>query len=114
LARFGSALVEPGFLSAAALERLFTPLRTRDGADTGVGLGFRIGPEAWPGMGWRIGRDDAPRRIVHQPGGEPGISSWLVIDRDAFVVMAVLSNKTSANVGGRAFDTAFEAILPAR
>lgn len=114
LVRFGSALVEPGFLSAAALEQLFTPLRTRDGTDTGVGLGFRIGPVAWPGMGWRIGPDDAPRRIVHQPGGGPGISSWLVIDRDAFVVMAVLCNKTSANVGGRAFDTAFEAFLPAR
>ena len=38
----------------------------------------------------------------------------LVIDRDAFVVTAVLCNKTSANVGGRAFDTAFEAFLPPR
>jgi len=112
LVRFGSALREPGFLTARSLEQLFTPLRTRAGDDTGVGLGFRIGAAAWPGMGWRIGPDAEPRRIVHQPGGGPGISAWLVIDRDAGVVMAVLSNKTGANVGGKAFDTAFEAFLP--
>jgi hypothetical protein len=35
-----------------------------------------------------------------------------VIDRDARVVVAVLSNKTSANVGGKAFDTVLEAFLP--
>lgn len=111
LVRFGSALLAPGFLSAATLEQLFTPLKTRAGVDTGVGLGFRVGPDAWPGMGWVIGPDAERRRIVHQPGGGPGISAWLVIDRDAKLVMAVLSNKTSANVGGRAFDTIFEAFL---
>jgi CubicO group peptidase (beta-lactamase class C family) len=109
LVRFGSALVDPGFLRAGTLEQLFTPLRTRAGEDTGVGLGFRIGQDAWPGMGWLIGPDDEKRRIVHQPGGGPGISAWLVIDRDAGLVVAVLSNKTSANVGGKAFDAVFEA-----
>lgn len=112
LVRFGSALLEPGFLSARSLDDLFAPLRTRTGEDTGVGLGFRIGATAWPGASWRIGPDAEPRRIVHQPGGGPGISAWLVIDRDAGVVMAVLSNKTGANVGGRAFDAAFAAFLP--
>jgi hypothetical protein len=34
-----------------------------------------------------------------------------VIDRDANVVVAVLSNKTSANVGGQALDTVLEAFL---
>lgn len=111
LVRFGSALTQPGFLSAATLEQLFTAQRTRAGADTGVGLGFRVGQDAWPGMGWRIGPDAEPRRIVHQPGGGPGISAWLVIDRDARVVVAVLSNKTSANVGGKAFDTVLESFL---
>jgi serine beta-lactamase-like protein LACTB, mitochondrial len=111
LVRFGSALLEPGFLKAATLEQLFTPLKTRAGADTGVGLGFRVGPDAWPGMGWVIGPDAERRRIVHQPGGGPGISAWLVIDPDAKVVVAVLSNQTSANVGGKAFDAVFEAFL---
>jgi len=109
LVRFGSALLEPGFLTADTLEQLFTPLRTGAGADTGVGLGFRIGQEAWPGAGWMIGPDDQKRRIVHQPGGGPGISAWLVIDHDAKLVAAVLSNKTSANVGGKAFDAVLEA-----
>lgn len=111
LVRFGSALTQPGFLSAAMLDQLFTSQKTRSGADTGVGLGFRVGQDAWPGMGWRIGPDAVPRRIVHQPGGGPGISAWLVIDRDAQLVVAVLSNKTSANVGGRAFDTVLESFL---
>jgi CubicO group peptidase (beta-lactamase class C family) len=114
LARFGSALLEPGFLQAATLEALFTPLRTRAGAETGVGLGFRVGQEGWPGMGWTIGPDDQTRRIVHQPGGGPGISAWLVIDRDAGLVVAVLANETSANVGGKAFDAVLEAFLPNR
>jgi CubicO group peptidase (beta-lactamase class C family) len=109
LVRFGSALIDPGFLTARTLEQLFTPLETRAGEDTGVGLGFRIGQNAWPGMGWTIGPDDETRRIVHQPGGGPGISAWLVIDRDARLVVAVLSNKTSANVGGKAFDAVLEA-----
>jgi CubicO group peptidase (beta-lactamase class C family) len=94
LVRFGSALLEPGFLRAATLEQIFTPLRTRAGEDTGVGLGFRI---------------DRERRIVHQPGGGPGISAWLVIDRDGGLVVAVLSNKTAANVGGKALDVVLEA-----
>ena len=114
LVRFGSALLGPGFLKAATLEALFTPLRTRTGAETGVGLGFRVGQEGWPGTGWTIGPDDQTRRIVHQPGGGPGISAWLVIDRDAGLVVAVLANETSANVGGRAFDAVFEAFLPKR
>jgi CubicO group peptidase (beta-lactamase class C family) len=112
LVRFGSALLDAGFLQAATLEQLFTPLRTTAGTDTGVGLAFRIGQEGWPGMGWTIGPDDRPRRIVHQPGGGPGISAWLVIDRDAKLVVAVLANETSANVGGKAFDAVFEAFLP--
>lgn len=111
MVRFGSALAGPGFLRAETLEQLFTPLRTRAGEDTGVGLGFRIGQAAWPGMGWIIGPDDQKRRIVHQPGGGPGISAWLVIDRDARLVVAVLSNKTSANVGGKTFDAVFESFL---
>jgi CubicO group peptidase (beta-lactamase class C family) len=98
LARFGSALLGPGFLRAETLEQLFTPLKTTTGQDTGVALGFRVGQEA-------------KRRIVHQPGGGPGISSLLVIDRDAKLVAVVLANKTSANVGGTAFDTMFEAFL---
>jgi len=63
-------------------------------------------------MGWTIGPDDERRRIVHQPGGGPGISAWLVIDREAKLVAAVLSNKTSANVGGKVFDAVLEAFLP--
>lgn len=113
LARFGSALARPGFLKGRTLEQLFTAVKTTSGTDTGVGLGWRVGPQAYPGMGWTIGPDAERRRIVHQPGGGPGISSWLVVDRDARLAAVVLSNMTSANVGGAAFDAMFEAFLAA-
>lgn len=110
---FGSALARPGFLKETTLEQLFTSMKTSAGVDTGVGLGWRIGQQAYPGMGWTIGPDTEKRRIVHQPGGGPGISCWLVIDRDARVAAVVLANLTSANVGGAAFDAMFEAFLRA-
>lgn len=104
LARFGAAMMRPGFLKEETLERIFTPLLTKGGAKTGSGLGWRIGQDAGPGMGWTIGPDDQTRRIVHQPGGGPGISCWLVLDRDAGIAVAILSNMTGAPAGGPHLD----------
>ncbi|HEX2206202.1 MAG TPA: serine hydrolase domain-containing protein [Longimicrobium sp.] len=40
LVRFGSAHLQPGFLSAATLALLWTPQRTRDGVETEVGISW--------------------------------------------------------------------------
>ena len=42
LVRFGSAHLEPGFLSQQALDLLFTSQRTSDGEETGYGIGWRV------------------------------------------------------------------------
>ncbi len=112
LAVFGSALTEPGFLSEQALQKLFTPVSTTDGTKTVFGLGWRVGPDAGPGINWRIGPDDRDLGIVHQPGGGPGISSWIVILREARMAVVVLSNLTGAPVGGSRLDAMIDAFLP--
>ncbi len=112
LAAFGSALSEPGFLSKKALEALFTPVSTADGEKTVFGLGWRIGADAGPGIDWRIGPDGQDLGVVHQPGGGPGISSWIVVVRKSRMVVVVLANLTGAPVGGARLDAILEAFLP--
>lgn len=93
IARFGAALLKPGFLKETTISELFRPLPTAAGEDTGFALG------------WRVGKDSRGRRIIHQPGGGPGISCWLTLYPDEKVVIAILSNKTGAPVGGRTLNT---------
>lgn len=102
MARFGSAFLRPGFLKQATVDELFRPLRTSAGEDTGFGLG------------WRIGVDKKSRPIIHQPGGGPGISCWLVLYPKEKVVIVILSNQTGAPVGGRALDTISDSFITAR
>jgi CubicO group peptidase (beta-lactamase class C family) len=80
LARFGSAVFGPGYLSAESLAEMFTPQRTADGEELGVGLG------------WRVGTDTSGRRIVHHAGNMPGARSVLVVWPQERVAVSLLSN----------------------
>jgi CubicO group peptidase (beta-lactamase class C family) len=84
LARFGAALVRPGFFTAASLRALVTPQRTADGTSTGVGLG------------WRVGTDLAGRRVYHHAGTIEGGRSALLVWPDEGVAVALLTNRTAA------------------
>ena len=88
LVRFGSALLQPGFLQARTLTTLFTPMRTAAGEDTQYGIG------------WRITTDGSGRREVAHSGGSVGANAFLVLYPDQRVVVAVLSNTTARFVGG--------------
>ena len=88
LVRFGSALLQPGFLKPGTLTTLFTPMRTTTGEDTRYAIG------------WRIGADDAGRREVAHSGGSVGANAFLVLYPEQRVVVAVLSNTTARFVGG--------------
>jgi serine beta-lactamase-like protein LACTB len=99
VARFGSALLRPGFLKQSTLDELFRPLKTSAGEETGFGLG------------WRVGADKKGRRIVHQPGGGPGISCWLVLYPEEHLAVAILSNQTGAPVGGRVLDVIADSFI---
>ncbi|NIP60429.1 MAG: serine hydrolase, partial [Gemmatimonadetes bacterium] len=87
LVRLGSALLDPGFLTAEGLELLFTPGRTNDGESVGYGLG------------WRIGEDDRGLRTIGHGGGAVGGTSDIVLYPDRGVVVALQVNKTDAGLG---------------
>jgi len=80
LARFGSALLQPGFLQQESLRLLFTSQKTADGKETGYG------------MGWFVGKSKSGQRIFQHSGGSVGGSSQLILYPDAHVVVAMICN----------------------
>ena len=80
LARFGSALLRPGFLKPESLRLLFTSQMTLDGKETGYG------------MGWSIRKSKSGQRIYEHSGGSAGGSSQLILYPDTHVVVAMVCN----------------------
>lgn len=99
LARFGAALLRPGFLGDRTRGELFRPLRTSAGEETGYALG------------WQVTTDAKGRRIIQQPGGGEGVAGILVLHPEDDLVVAILSNQTGAPVGGRTAEAIAEAFL---
>ena len=86
MARFGIALLRPGFLSEAARSAMFHPVPLADGTPTMYALGIQS-----------LTEND--RRVLLQPGGGIGIAGWLAIYPEENVVVAVLSNLTGSPLG---------------
>jgi CubicO group peptidase (beta-lactamase class C family) len=82
LARFGSALLQPGFLKKETLETVFTSQQTKSGVKTNYGLGWEIHDAG----------DQAPERRYEHTGGVTGSGGILVIYPDQKVVIAWLMN----------------------
>jgi serine beta-lactamase-like protein LACTB len=82
LVRFGSALLEPGFLKQETLEMIFSPQKTTSGEKTKYGLGWEIHDAG----------DGEPVRRFEHSGGATGSSSFLIIYPDQKVVIAWLLN----------------------
>jgi CubicO group peptidase (beta-lactamase class C family) len=87
LVRFGSALLQPGFLPQSSLDLLFTSQKTRDGQPTGYGVG------------WFVATDSLGHRRVFHGGGSVGGTTAFGMDRDAHVAFALTSNLTDAPLG---------------
>ena len=87
LVRFGSALLQPGFLKAESLKLLFTPQTTKDGKETKYG------------MGWFIGKSKSGQRIFEHSGGSVGGSSELILYPDSHLVVAFVCNFSGAEEG---------------
>ncbi len=97
LVRFGSALLEPGFLKAETLNLLFTSQRTRDGKPTGYGIG------------WFVQTDSLGHRWEFHGGGAVGGTTAFGLDRDSHLVIAITSNLTDAPlVSARAIQRYFD------
>jgi serine beta-lactamase-like protein LACTB, mitochondrial len=82
LARFGSALLKPGFLKRDTLAMIFSRQETTTGKKTKYGLGWFIHDTG----------DDGTERQFEHSGGVAGSSSWLVIYPDQGVVIAWVQN----------------------
>ena len=80
LVRFGSALLQPGYLKAESLKLLFTPQKTKDGKETRYG------------MGWFIEKSASGKRIFEHSGGSVGGSSELILYPDSHLVVAFICN----------------------
>ena len=80
LVRFGSALLQPGFLKPESLRLLFTSQKTADGKETGYG------------MGWFVRNSKSGQRIYEHAGGSVGGTSQLILYPEAHVVVAMVCN----------------------
>jgi serine beta-lactamase-like protein LACTB, mitochondrial len=89
LVRFGSALLQPGYLKAESLKLLFTPQKTKDGKETNYG------------MGWFIGKSKSGQRIYEHSGGSVGGSSELILYPDSHLVVAFICNFSGSDDGWR-------------
>jgi len=84
LVRFGSAHLQPGFLTRASFDALFTSQETNDGKKTGYGIG------------WDIRKDKHGHPIWMHTGGSVGGTSVLLIQPDSRMVLAMTANCTDA------------------
>jgi serine beta-lactamase-like protein LACTB len=97
LVKFGSALMAPGFLRRETLDLWFTSQRTSAGEETGYG------------MGWFLRTDSAGHHWAFHGGSAVGGTAVLGLDRDAHVVVALLTNLSDAPVEpAQEIEAAFE------
>lgn len=87
LARFGMANLTDDLLKPETRQLIFTSQKTNDGAEIGIGFG------------WRIAKDKEGRRIFHHPGSSVGGKAYLLLYPDKKVVVAMLENLTEGTLG---------------
>ena len=84
LVRFGQAHLKPGFLKAETLSLLHTSQKTSDDKATGYGIG------------WTLAQDQQGRRVIRHGGGSVGGTTHLAIYPQQGLVIAVITNLSSA------------------
>lgn len=99
LARFGYALVRPGFLTRASYDLLYTRPKTEKA-------------ESPMSFGWFVRETSAGPRRIHITGSNPGVQAGLYVYPDSDLVLVVLSNswgvgsRSGELVGGQSGDLA--------
>jgi serine beta-lactamase-like protein LACTB len=87
LARFGTAVIDPGFVGDSVRALLFTGQRTADGQPTHVG------------MGWRIGTDARGRTVYSHGGTAIGGRAVLMVFPGRNLAVAIAANLGNAGFG---------------
>jgi len=80
LVRFGSSVMEPGFLKAETLKTMFTPQKTKTGEATEYGIG------------WFIHKSQSGKLVYEHAGGSVGGTSQLILYPETHVVVALVTN----------------------
>ena len=80
LVRFGSAHLQPNFLTQQMLDHLFTPQKLKSGKEVGVGIG------------WRVGTDTEGRRMLHHGGSISGGRAMFMLFPASKISVAMLAN----------------------
>jgi CubicO group peptidase (beta-lactamase class C family) len=83
LGRFAAALLDGRLVAAETRERMWTSLATRDGRETGYGLGFGV-------------RRSAGRLAVTHSGNQAGASSLMRISPERRAVLVIMTNLEDA------------------
>ena len=94
LLRFGREIFGGGLLKSETVELLLSPQQTKDGKSTGYGIG------------WRSGTDDRGRHWIGHAGGSVGGKAQFVIYPDAEVILAMMINTGSLDLGELPFEIA--------
>jgi serine beta-lactamase-like protein LACTB len=100
LVRFGSALLQPGFLQDKSLALLFTPQKTSDGKPTVYGIG------------WFIDEDPHGHRILWHTGGSIGGTSVLLLHPETRTVFALVCNHTTPSITRKDRESVVELFAP--
>jgi serine beta-lactamase-like protein LACTB, mitochondrial len=85
LVRFGSAMMQSGFLKAETLKTMFTPQKTKAGDATEYGIG------------WFIHKSQSGRLVYEHAGGSVGGTSQLILYPETHVVVALVTNLSGAS-----------------
>ena len=80
LVRFGSTLLQSGFLRAESLKTMFTSQKTSAGEETGYGIG------------WGSGKSPSGKKFYAHSGGAVGGTSQLIVYPDSHIVIALVTN----------------------
>ena len=100
LAAFGQAMLAGSLVKPATFALLTTSQRTRDGSETGYGIG------------WAVSRDSAGRRRISHSGGSTGGTAYLILYPDDGLVLAMLANSDRPFIGiARSIAASFAAAL---
>lgn len=88
LVRFGSALLQPGYLNDDSHKLLFTSQKTTDGKPTGYGIG------------WFVRKDKEGRPFYYHTGGQQGSTALIFMQPHNHLVVALVCNLSEADVLG--------------
>ncbi len=80
LVRFGSSMLQPGFLKEETLQTMFTPQKTKAGEPIEYGIG------------WFVHKSHTGKLVYEHSGGSVGGTSQLIVYPESHVVVALVTN----------------------